>query len=252
MTIKEVFPNPTVKQVIFQICFPNLFFMENKIGEFQIKIMDEFPESALLFRKQLVFTDLGPKSKMEEMTAGLNEDTGNKIWQFKSPKKIELNVLSNSLDINSQFHKTYKNPGSPHKFRDIIEFVLEIFFKVTGIPLIHRIGLRYIDECPIPAKSSEAFLKFYNTSFPLKRFNLEDAEEMEFKTVIKKDSYSIRYGEVLKKVNNNYKLQLDFDGFAVNIKAFDYLAVTDALHDLIANEFERTIKEPVYDYMRNP
>jgi hypothetical protein len=29
ITIKEVFPNPTVKDVIFQITFPNLFSIEN-------------------------------------------------------------------------------------------------------------------------------------------------------------------------------------------------------------------------------
>ena len=31
MAINEVFPNPTVKKVIFQIRFPNLFFIESKI-----------------------------------------------------------------------------------------------------------------------------------------------------------------------------------------------------------------------------
>ena len=32
MGIKEIFSFPTVKQVIFQIRYPNLFIIENKIG----------------------------------------------------------------------------------------------------------------------------------------------------------------------------------------------------------------------------
>lgn len=38
MPINEVFVNPTVKQVIFQVKFPNLFFIESKIGDIQLKI----------------------------------------------------------------------------------------------------------------------------------------------------------------------------------------------------------------------
>jgi len=37
--------------------------MESKIGDFQMKIMKEFPESALLFRRQIVFADIGPGGK---------------------------------------------------------------------------------------------------------------------------------------------------------------------------------------------
>ena len=48
MSINEIFPKPTVTQVIFQIRFPNLFFIENKIGDLQLKIMKEFPHSKLI------------------------------------------------------------------------------------------------------------------------------------------------------------------------------------------------------------
>ena len=54
----EIFPNPTVKQVVFQIVFPNLFYIENKIGELQLKIMTEFPESTLLHRRQFAWADI--------------------------------------------------------------------------------------------------------------------------------------------------------------------------------------------------
>lgn len=248
MAIEEVFPNPTVKQVIFQITFPNLFFIETKIGEFQLKVMEEFPESALLHRRTLTWVDVGPEMKPVELE---REPTGQKIWQFKSPKGFQLNILGNSLDITSNYHKTYKLEGG-HKFRDIIEFVLDRFFEVISLPIINRVGLRYIDECPIPSKKTSVFRSYYNSVFPLDRFDLADAHEMDFKTVVKRGNHYLRYVESLQTVKDECKLILDFDGFATAVNPKDYLAVTDDLHELISNEYEKTIKELVKEYMRKP
>jgi len=249
MSINEVFPNPTVKQVLFQIRFPNLFYMENKMGELQLKIMEEFPQSALLFRRQILFADVGPETKLEDIPSDSDKETGKKIWRFESDKNFKLNVLNDSLDITSEYHKTYNLEGGD-KFRDIIKFVLDHFFEVTSIPIINRIGLRYIDECPIPSKDNSAFRSYYNSSFPLDRFNLVDVSQMDFKTVVRKGEYHLRYNESLQKINDEYKLILDFDGFAESIASEDCLTITDNLHTMISEEYERTIKEPVYEYMQ--
>ena len=252
MAIEEIFLNPTVKQVIFQIIFPNLFYIENKIGEFQLKIMNEFPESTMLHRRQFAWADVGPEVKLTEIESKLEkEPTGQKIWQFKSPKNFQLNVLGNSLDITSSYHKTY-NLGGGDRFRDIIELVLNKFIEVISLPTINRVGLRYVDECPIPSKENSAFTSYYNSAFPINRFDLADTHEMDFKTVVKKGNYYLRYVESLQKVQDAYKLILDFDGFATNVNPRDCLTVTDDLHQLISDEYERTIKEPVKEYMRKP
>jgi len=248
MPIKEIFPNSTVKEVVFQIRFPNLFSIESKIGELQSQIMKEFPESALLFQKKFLIADVGSASKIEDIK-DLNTEPGYKIWQFKSKKDFKLNVLSDSLTITSEYHKTYNLEGGD-KFRDIIKFVVDNFLKITLIPSIKRIGLRYIDECPITRKNNQTFRSYYNTTFPLRRFNLVDAEKMSFETVVKKDKYNMRYVESLKREGGKYKLILDFDGFAKDVNSGDYLEVTDKLHEIILKEYERSIKAPVYRYMR--
>ena len=251
MAINEIFPNPTVKQVIFQIKFPNLFYLESKIGDFQTKILSAFPESALLFKKKIIFAELGPQGKIDELQ-GSQEDQGNKVWQFKAKNGAILNILNSSLDISSSFHKTY-NLGAQDKFRDLIEFVLTQFFSVIQVPIIIRVGLRYIDECPIIKKENEEFKKWYNTTFCLDRFNLKDAIEMDYKGVINKGKYVLKYIESLKKVDEKkeeYELILDFDAFAFNIEPGNYLAVTDDLHALISTEFENTIQEPLKKFMR--
>jgi len=39
MAIAEIFPNPTVKSVFFEVRFPNLFYLEAKIGDLQLKVL---------------------------------------------------------------------------------------------------------------------------------------------------------------------------------------------------------------------
>lgn len=247
--INEVLVNPTVKLVSFEVRFPNLFFIESKIGELQMKVMERFPESALLMRKQFLFSEVGQDGKLVNPPPDMDKEFIKKIWQFRSADKYEFNVLTNSLNIQSSYHKTYMKAGAD-KFRDVIKFVMDNFLEIAKIPLINRIGLRYIDECPIPAKENSKFEEWYNTAFPLKRFDLADASEMMFVTVTKKGDYNLRYLEQLQKKDDLYTLALDFDGFALNIEAKEYLSVTDLLYQLIKSEYETTIKEPVLEYMK--
>lgn len=250
MAINEVFPNPTVKNVLFQIRFPNLFYMENKIGDLQLKLMKEFPESALIFRQKIMLVNIGTGIKIESEVEKESEESATKIWQFQSPKNYKLNVLNDSLDITSEFHKTYNNPDSDNRFRDIIELVLGSFFEIVNIPMVKRIGLRYIDECPIPEKTNKAFKEYYKSTFPLVRFKLEDANELQFKTTVKRGKYFLRYIESLAKIKNEYKLILDFDCYSTDITPEECLPVTDNLHDLILKEYEKSLKAPVLEYMR--
>ena len=154
-----------------------------------------------------------------------------------------------STIIFEVFHKTYKLNGAD-KFRDVIAFSLKNFFEVMAIPLVNRIGLRYIDECPLPTKDNETFGSYYNSAFPIERFNIANAHDMFFRTGVKRGNLNLIYMESLQKREDEYKLILDFDGFAENVKSEDCLRVTDELHNMILEEYERTIKEPVYEYMK--
>lgn len=250
MAITEVFPNPTVKEVAFEIRFPNLFFIESKIGDLQIKIMDKFPQSALVFQRQLLFANLDPSAKLEEIQQKLPQEQGQKVWQFNSPFGYQLNVRGNSISITSKFHKTYNNQQSDNRFRDIISHVLEPFFRLTNLPEVVRVGLRYIDECPFQDKTTELFLSHFNSSFSTPRFPIEDTIEQQYIAVVKRGDYFIKYVEAFNENSSPPSLRLDIDGFAVNVPSAQCLDTTDSLHDLISNEYEATIKDPVYKYMR--
>ena len=78
--------------------------IENKIGDFQTEIMDRFPESSLIIRRELLFADVGPQFKLEEIP--IKEKLGKKIWQFESDDNYVLIVQTNSIDIIYNHNKT--------------------------------------------------------------------------------------------------------------------------------------------------
>ena len=252
MAADEVFPNPLVKKVIFQIRFPNLFFLKDLIGKFQIKIMKDFPKSELLLRRHFLRTTESDEQALQQMAGNLREEEPvTRIWQFTSVRDVKLEITSCSLALVSESHKSYRL-GTDYRFRDVIELVTNHFFEVTEIPIINRIGLRYIDECPVFENSSEEFRKCYNTVFPLDRFSIETAEAIDYKVIVVGDGHKLRYIESLQGKGNDRKLILDFDAWSEDIESDTTLDVADRLHDAIRREFQTTIKEPILEYMRKP
>jgi uncharacterized protein (TIGR04255 family) len=250
MPITEVFPNPIVKEVHFKVHFPRLFFIDKLVGDFQFRIMKEFPRSKEILRRQVLIADLGSEVKVEELPSIPSAEPIIRIWRFESETGVSVNLESGALGIHSTRHKTYANPEGNELFRDVVQNVIGSFLDIAHIPMFSRIGLRYVDECPLPEISDSLFSDYFNTTFPLDRYSVRDAESMQFFTVVRRGQYKLRFVEMLNINNNNLSVILDFDGFAQDIESSSYLSVTNDLHDMISQEFEHSIKAPVFEYMQ--
>jgi len=250
MASAEVYASPTVKQVIFQVRYANLFYLEQVIGDYQKAIMKQFPESELIIHQKLVFQDIGPEIRRE--TPVETSSPAIKIWRFKSPDGVVLNVLPDSLDLSSTAHKTYNAPGDHRRFRDAIQFAVDRFLELTSLPTLKRIGLRYIDECPLPADNA-MFTEWYNTAFPLDRFNVDNASELAFVVHTQKSPGNfLRFAESYRVLEGVPQYTLDFDGHTENVPSERYLPVTDILHEIIDVEWRASLREPVFQLMRRP
>jgi uncharacterized protein (TIGR04255 family) len=250
MSIKEVYNNPTAKQVVFQVTFPNFFLMENKIGDLQLKIMQKFPVSNLLIQRQFLVAQTVNKNPLAEIES---QAATKKIWQFKSQEEdVQLDISVDSLSLLSMKHKTYNNEGSANKFRDTISFVMKEFLEIVPLFRISRIGLRYLDECPLPEElTKESFSSYYNSFINFSNIeNITNADLLEFSSVTHHGEMIVRYKESLKKDNNVTKYSLDFDGQMLNIPQTEYLEKLDIIHEKIADWYESIIKEPVKKIMR--
>lgn len=254
MIIGEIFKNPTVEKVMFEARFPNLFFLESKIGDLQIKLMKVFPISQLLHRQQLIIADFGPDGIPSNTIPNELPQTKltDKVWRFQTDDaSTTLDIQTASFSITSTKYKTYNNAQSTDKFRDILILVVKSFLEIVNIPKFNRIGLRYIDRCPFPEKTAESFQSLYDSTYPLSRFPIEATRAFDFVSVVTIGEYGLRYAESLSSIDNKNQYMLDFDGFAENLDTAQWLTITDSLYTIITTEYNKTIKEPVREIMRN-
>jgi len=246
MSVDEVFPNPTVKQVLFQIRFPSLFYIETKIGEYQFAIMKSFPKSEVVLQRQLVIGDVKQGEAFDKIPGG----DLRKIWKFTSDSGVELEVQSDSLTVRSEHHSSYASGVSENEFRGVISFAVDKFLDVTPVPVLSRIGLRYIDHCPVASMSNRSFRRLYNSCLPTGRFPLERTTEAAVSIVVDlKDGYGLIYKEHLAA--GTPKLVVDIDAYHGPLSnPRDYLSIADELHTITSREFWLTAREPLKNYMR--
>lgn len=249
MAAKEVFPTPLVKQVAFEVRFPNLFFIESRIGEFQVQVMRDFPQSELVHRRNLmmIFAGNAENPQAQELAKQQSADT-EKIWQFKAASGTRLEISTRNLVLVSENHSSYEEGEKP--FRDIIGKTVSEFFTIIQLPTVLRVGLRYVNECPLFDKTTKTFDACYNSILPVDRFGLERLSKADCIVVAKDDNIQIQRLESLRFAPAGDVLVLDLDASTENIASSDVIATTDRLHELIEREFRSTIKEPILEYMR--
>jgi uncharacterized protein (TIGR04255 family) len=243
----ETFLHPTVTQVIFQLRFPKLFFLQSKIGELQLELMSRFPKSESVVQRAL-FIAQGPHDKLQELLKERPNDEDERIWTFEDDGGLKVEVKLDSLTVVSTKHKSYRN--EVNSFRDNLQFIVGVFLKHAPLQRIARVGFRYVDECPFPSLTNDCFLRYFNSCLPLDRFRVHECSEMACRANRVSDVGSLRYVEGIFVKGTRNILLIDMDAYAEEVLASDILTTTDGLHTLIRREFEGTVKEPVLAYMR--
>ena len=241
------FAHPTVKQVIFQIRFPKLFFMQSKIGDLQLGLMQRFPKSESVVHRAVIMAQ-GTNESLQQLLKERPDDDEARIWKFEDAKGVVIEVKLDSLTILSTKHTSYANQPDP--FRETLSFVTAVFFKQAPIPVVARVGLRYVDECPFPTLTNDTFSRYFDSCLPVGRFPIERGVELVCRAVCPRDGGMIRYAEAVVAKDNGHVLVVDMDAFAEHVASASVLDTADKLHQIVRREFEATIKEPVLHYMR--
>jgi uncharacterized protein (TIGR04255 family) len=250
MADNEVFATPLVKQVAFEIRFPNLFFIEGRIGDFQVQVMKDFPQSELVQRRSFMLLAGNVDSPQAQELAKQQASDIEKIWQFKSESGTRVEISSRNLVVVAEKHISY-HEGGDKSFRSVVEKVVAQFFGLIQIPIVQRVGLRYINECPLFDKTTKTFKGCYNSVLPVDRFGLENLSIANCIVVAKSGDMQIQHAESLRFATPTGDiLVLDLDASSENVAAERVLATADGLHNLIAVEFRTVIKEPIVEYMR--
>jgi uncharacterized protein (TIGR04255 family) len=252
MSPREVYANPLVKTVFFEVRFSNLFFLESRIGDFQVKVMKDFPQSDLVHRREITMVagDL-ENPQVKEFAKQQSSHSVDKVWQFKAESGPRLEISSKNLVFTSEAHTSYRE-GGEKSLRPIIEKAVSVFLEVVPIPVVQRVGLRYINHCPIRERTTEFFLAWYDSILPVGKFRLENLQNGDCAIISKQDGTQIRRAESLQLAGPEDHLILDLDASKEGVPSDRILETADALHDVIDREFTGMIKEPVREYMRLP
>ena len=250
MAANEVFPTPLVKQVAFEVRFPNLFFIEGRIGEFQVEVMKDFPQSELVQRRNFMLLAGDINSPQAQELAKQQAAGTEKIWQFKSESGTRIEISTKNLVVIAEKHISYQESGDK-SFRSVVEKAVARFLNLIQIPVLLRVGLRYVNECPIFDKTTDRFRECYNSILPVDKLGLENLSRADSIAVVKDGDMQIQHVESLRFATPTGDiLVLDLDASTENIASDKILTTTDKLHDLIAIEFRKVIKEPIVEYMR--
>jgi len=243
----EIFQSAPLEEVAYEVRFPGLFHIYQAIGEFQLEIMDDFPRPSQFDQVGFAIENLG--SGVPKLSTETSEKPRT-CWQFKSESgRTKVRVKVDSLAIISNEYKSYDNPGNI-MFKDIIIKIVSKFLEKIPIKKFSRIGLRYIDHCPLDDKTNSYFMKYYIPTFDLNKYRIEDSIKSHFVMVTQRDDYNLVFQSGIDKINEKYKYVMDFDGSALNIDSSKYSSITDDLHKMLRKEFNSCITEEFKQYMR--
>lgn len=241
---EEVFPNAPLVEVAYEVRFPSLFYIAQAIGEFQIKIMDDFPKASQLLTTQFAIEDGVPKFSIENSGKAISS------WQFENETgKTKITVRLDRLSIVSQEYNSYDH-SSGMRFRDIINKIMAEFLQKFPVKKFARIGLRYIDHCPLDEMTNKYFKNYYVPVFDIERYKMEDLLGNHIVIKTKKEMYNLLVQLKIGKIEDNYKYIMDFDGYAENVDSSNFLLVTDDLRGLDRSEFLSLVTENFKQYMR--
>ena len=208
--------------------------------------MDDFPKSSQILEEPIIIGVVQKTLTDEE------KPKPTQIWQFESENgKNKIMVRPNRLNIISHEYKSYNSPTVKKRFRDLIESITTTFLGKVPIRKFSRIGIRYIDHCPLEEKSSGYFKRFYVPIFDTDNYDIENIIENHVAIRIKKGDYYLLFQCGIQKFGDVYKYVLDYDGYAQDIETRNFINITDELKKMIKKEYYSNITEEFKEYMRS-
>jgi uncharacterized protein (TIGR04255 family) len=124
------------------------------------------------------------------------------------------------------------------------------FLERVPMKKFSRVGIRYIDRCPLELRTNEYFKNYYNPVINIDKYNVESIQESQVLIRTKMPDYFLLFQCAIKQVEDKYYYFLDYDGYGNDIEVGKYLAVTDKLQKAIKEEYLNHITEEFKNYMR--
>jgi uncharacterized protein (TIGR04255 family) len=237
-------------QVAFEVNFPNSFAVETGIAEYQQRIGTLYPTSSAEYIVRLPSAVAFGKPPQPQSSVEL---TPMRSFVFRNPtgsRIVRVSVVNFTLLVTDYLH-----------FEEYLSSLAATFAPAIEIFHLHnveRIGLRYVNQIPIPATDAgNQYIKYIRTPLSAGAFSGHTISNFLTEVVLDLDStkkLTIRGGllpQQMDKTDRTYLL--DFDcyslGGSVPLPGDKLKVLLEQYHAAIEAEFIGAITDKYWKYM---
>lgn len=229
--LDEVFPRPAVREVAFEIRFAPRFRVNAELWKLQDQLVDQYPEASV---EPVMFQPSGPILNVN-------------VFQNQSTGKV-IKVSQENFVIASTRYTCFED------FKDEVVKRTEDFRAAFGLTMVSRVGLRYVNNVPLPPGSlSTSLLRFVRPFVDFDRVGIDTVEQFvsEIRARHNEHEVTIR-GALLPPLDDGRRMYiLDIDCHSAGPQSADRIPhLLDVFHETAQRFFLDHITEELKGVMR--
>jgi uncharacterized protein (TIGR04255 family) len=224
--LEEVFPANPIREVDFEIRFAPRLRVQAEMWRFQEDLMSEYPE-------------VGLESALLPNGATLN------VTVFQN--QVKARVIKVSPQNMALAFSAYRNF---EEFKEEVQKRSSSFSGIFDVTSLTRIGLRYVNEIPLPTQQSESMTQWVKPLVEFDRFPLDCLQQFALQMTAKQDDHMILVRTAMLAGPIRTYI-LDIDAYTETEKPTTEIgALLDRFHDSVQRVFLDHVTEEYKKVMR--
>jgi len=224
--LQEVFPANPIREVDFEIRFTPRLRIEAEMWRFQEDLVQDYP-------------DVGRETAILPNGATLN------ITVFQNPRAARvIKVSSNNMALAFSSYANFE------EFKDEVQRRTASFCGIFEVSSLTRIGLRYVNEIPLPTQSPESITKYVRPLIEFDRIGLNSIQQFALQVATSNNDHMILVRTVMLAGPIRTYI-LDIDAYTDVIKqASEIPSLMDRFHDSAQRVFLDHVTDEYREVMR--
>ncbi len=224
--LKEVFPANPIREVDFEIRFTPRLRIDAEMWRFQEELVQDYP-------------DVGRE------TAILPNGTTLNVTVFQNPRAARvIKVSSHNMALAFSSYANFE------EFKDEVQRRTANFCGTFEVSSLTRIGLRYVNEIPLPTQSPESITRYVTPLVEFDRIPLNSVQQFAMQVVASHNDHMILVRTaMLAGPIRTYILDIDAYTEVVN-SASEVPLLMERFHDSAQRVFLEHVTDEYREVMR--
>jgi len=224
--LEEVFPANPIREVDFEIRFTPRLRVQAEMWRFQEDLLEDYPE-------------VGLESAILPNGTTLN----NTVFQNQRKARV-IKVSAQNMALAFSSYRDFE------EFKDEIQRRAGSFCKIFDIGSLTRIGLRYVNEIPLPTQQADSITRYVRPLMEFDRIPLGSVQQFAMQvTAGLNDHMVLIRTAMLAGPLRTYILDIDAYTEAVR-PASEIASLIDRFHDSAQRVFLDHVTEEYREVMR--